>query len=340
MTSIQPIPQLSRTDADVVLFTIRNRALYTTPVTDPIFQATTPHPNWPHLFKADNILTGVACTETYQFCNRHLCSDFAALYQLRDKTPEVLNLNPLQTSIFHVIWRGAQMTRLEALGECFAPLQLFTDASVFLRGSDMLIAKSQVFGEFMVSSALADNQWQIEVLNAFNISLAKSQFMRPMYVSNPDIQIGGMNFKDFIVAPNSTEGKKICHLQKMRSATYFSFNLFGLLFILITGTVVIILGNVVPCLVDRYRKKRRGFQSDYRQDAWNAEDVLVLQSKAFESYGAGPWTMKNNVPVWVGGERRDFAAPWLVRDLDEEVWVWAARVSNRLEVLFVGRAQD
>jgi hypothetical protein len=70
VTAFHPIPKLNRTDANVTLVVLRNRAMYTNPVNDPFFKSTSHRADYSAKFFTSDLTAGVlGCIEQYQFCN-------------------------------------------------------------------------------------------------------------------------------------------------------------------------------------------------------------------------------------------------------------------------------
>lgn len=69
-----PVAALNRTDADVTIFTLNNRVAYTGEVFDPLYRANRQAVGngLADAWVSNSTLTGLACTEQYQFCNPSL----------------------------------------------------------------------------------------------------------------------------------------------------------------------------------------------------------------------------------------------------------------------------
>lgn len=318
--SFNPIPEFNRTDADVSLWFLRNRAYYTGEVQDPFFKATTPNLiGTLQLYKPDSTVNALACTEQYSFCNNTTCTTLDALIPItRDLVTELLGYNTAQLATFDLVWRWVWAMRVYFL--------------VFILQDQILLASSQNFGTYRVSVELPTNQWQLEVGNLFNVSLAMLQLIGLEYVSPPEVQVTPNTTYDmYITTPNTTEGKNLCNSQKILSNGQYSFNFFGLMFILVGGSLVIVLSNAGPPLLARWQAKSSDERVQYRRREWTANDVLHLQSVAFDGRGIGPWTMDADVPVLMKGAIR-FKLPWLLEDA-ESVCQTHNRDTSRVELL-------
>jgi hypothetical protein len=289
-------------------------------VNDPFFKATTPYSiGTLQFYKADSTVGALACTEEYSFCNNINCTTFDALIPItRDIVKEVLGYNTVQLATFDLVWRWAWAMRIYFL--------------IFILQEQVMLASSQDFGIYRTSVELPPNQWQLELENLFNVSLAMLQLIGVEYVSPPEIQItSNTTYEMYITAPNTTEGKNLCNSQKILSNGQYSFSVFGLLFILLGGLIIIILSNAGPPLIGHWQAKSSNERAQYRQREWAANDVLHLQSIALDSRGIGSWKMDADVPVLMKGIVR-FRLPWLSED-PERVYQNHSKDNSRVELL-------
>jgi hypothetical protein len=89
------IPDFNRTDADVTLVLLNNKVAYTGEVTDPWFRAPVRGKSGAGLNEAwfaSNTLSGVACTEQWQFCNTDLCAPLSGINNHKKLRPKALDL--------------------------------------------------------------------------------------------------------------------------------------------------------------------------------------------------------------------------------------------------------
>lgn len=302
-SSFNPIPALNRTDADVSLWNLRNKALYTGPVNDPWYKATTPQDfGFTNFWTADSAVSTLGCIEQYVFCNELNCTTPGALSQF---TPDIvskeLGYNAMQLATFNLMWRSLWIMNMVTL--------------VFQLQDYTLLAKSQVWGQYKVSSALPDNQWQLEVGNIFNISLALLQILTVINADPPQVQVSpNTTYSQYITPPNVPEAQRLCLNQKITSSNVASFNLFGVLLIVIGGSFLILLSNVLPNIVEREQRKSSDPQALHRRNEWNTNDVLHLQKIAMDGYGIGPWICEDGqVPILKNDNvvARHFRLPWL-----------------------------
>jgi hypothetical protein len=175
------------------------------------------------------------------------------------------------------------------------------------------VANNQLIPSLSLSAPLPPDQWIQEVRNLFNVSLAVLQF-GTFVAAPPQLQITPNSTYDmYIVPPNTTEEKNLCRNQKVRTSTHYSFNLFGLLIILILGFILIVLSNTVPSIVFRLQRNKTKSSVKLRREEWEKNDVLSVFSYALEKSGIGPWMTggrHTEVPVLSEANLR-FTLPWL-----------------------------
>jgi hypothetical protein len=109
------MPELNRTDADVTLLAIRNRAMYQNAVTDPVFKSTTHRSDSSGAYFTSDLTTGViGCIEYYQWCNGpKKCSSPSGLYSITDDFATTqLQFNPVQMATFKTLMRTAYVKYL------------------------------------------------------------------------------------------------------------------------------------------------------------------------------------------------------------------------------------
>ena len=199
-----------------------------------------------------------------------------------------------------MLWHAAWSTRLAFL--------------TFSLEENLLLAKDQLFGHYRVSTSLPDNQWQLELQNAYNTSLALLQFWFNYHAYPPRIRVTpNSTYDQYVTQANTNEEVHICHNQKIRSSTYYSFSVVGLAIIILGGSAVILLSNLIPLTVQLWRKRkaRQGNADAWRkQEEWALTDVLQLHRIALERYGLWPWKVDGEVPLLTGYSRQ-FKLPWL-----------------------------
>lgn len=287
--SWQPVPALSRSDADVSLFLLApNSVKYSAPVKDPWFSATTEYPvprpesgTTTILYDSDHFITALACTDQHQFCTKDGCTPLTAAL-LAIKATNGLGLNPMQ---------GAIRDRLALYS-----LSATTFSSTYGLGSDALRASDTLFNTNQ--DALPNNQWTIEVSSWMATSLARLQALAVQYATGPPT----VTDKNLIQPPSSKEEKSMCRAQKVRSASgTISFSVLGVAIILIVGTILISLSLLLSTIVCELRRKYQ--YKDHKRIQYLLDEKLQLHRLAYEEAGQGYWeNCGNSIPVTKEGE--------------------------------------
>jgi hypothetical protein len=326
-TYFEPIDTFNRTDADVAIWYLRNRAIYTGQVQDAFFKATNPSSSslvgtTATVYLADNDISTLACTEQYSFCNGPTCTPMDGLSRLTPtRAQSILSLNAAQLATFTLI-----RTALRA-SSAFATMSSL--------GEQALLANDLAMGPLRTSAALPPDQWQREVANLFYLALAGVQRVMVQVASPPGrMQVtSNATYGEFIksvsvpvqiVATNSTsslyqfmqpekieaERRNNCANQKIRSgAEVRSFSCGGLLALLVTGLGLVAICNAVPAICHR-RSWRTTVLREHRRREWDGHDVLHLQRCALETRGLGTWELQGDVPLMTPGYM-EFSLPWV-----------------------------
>lgn len=319
-----PDPQFNRTDADVSILTLNNRVAYTGRVDDPFFEATLPAGGnrLAEAWVSKKILTGLACTEQYQFCNPALsgeeeeaCTSLSGMYEFDTlAAPAHLSLNARQQATYRLMRNLIYVMR-------------FNSFLMFLK-NEILVANKLVYGSFGISTALPNATWQTEVENIHNLSLAGYQMNTIQHAANQDAQIRpGLNLLDHIVPETDPEAQKLCRNQRVHTAVFSSFSMLGIIIIVVVSLLIILVDMNLPSLVHRVRRRRRRHhhrhqrrnssssltgereteteKGDLARQAWEEDDILQIQRLAFEGHGIAPWHRNlGGVPVTQGWDVR------------------------------------
>lgn len=289
-----PISELNRTDADISLLILNNRVAYTGRVDDPFFRASRQEAfnrlegSW----ISNTTLTGVACTEQYQFCNPakkgdakgDQCTALGSLYDFDlIMPPPNLDLNPRQAATYMIMAKLIYSMR-------------FNSFLMFLK-NEILVATRLVYGSFGISTPLPDDQWQTEVANIHNLSLAGLQLNAIGHAATPNIQIRpGLSLHDHMVDETDPDAQALCRNQRARISAYSSFSMLGIIIIIACSLLIILVDYCLPLLL--LRVNPASLKSTIAAQAWDEDDILQLQRQALEGRGIGPWkTNSGPVPV-------------------------------------------
>lgn len=305
------IPAFAQTDADVSFLLLLNNVAFSRQVNDSIFLAQ----NATKLYLIDPVtafisnvsLSTLGCTERYQLCGTDVCTNPGGYYQLASaSTMRQLNLNAKQNATAHLL--------LESLFESQVNW-LF-----YFMSSEMLLARDKVprmnaynptnFTDpyapmYIYSSALSDNQWHLESEQIHNVAVAMLQLATSRYAIPLNTTIGhGMTTIDYIVAPDTAEGKSLCGQQKLHSTSHSSFSVFALAFTIATGSLIIMLSHAVPAIVAQAQKRSGRPKPLYQREEWIQNDVLQLLRVVLTHAGGSYWATKHNLVSGTAGLRK------------------------------------
>ncbi|KAF2134171.1 hypothetical protein P153DRAFT_381353 [Dothidotthia symphoricarpi CBS 119687] len=274
-----PIPELLLPHADIsIIFLAANEIPFFAPVDDPWFAAGHQGPvnisiasRDIQVYGSDEPARALACTQQYQFCNPALegddgCTPLLGIYEATTASPALF---PHPTDRERFSWSASAILNM-AGG--------FTELIRTLR-SGSLLARDSLSGGGQY--ALPSNQWELELEHWFKFTLADvqrailDQAIGPVY---PDA-------RRFHSPPSSAVERAICDNQKVRSDSFTSFNVLGLVLIVSIGGFIMILSALLPWATRRILGHRRPFTSL----EWIANDTLQLQRLAHEALGAGDW---------------------------------------------------
>jgi hypothetical protein len=306
ISSFDPIPELSQTNADVSLWGVNNQVQYMNPVQDPFFKATTKLPD--NLFyTADNPLSFMGCTEQYQVCNGPRCTALGGLNQTTPSLLKSIGFNNRQMALWDLIYKIWFSTSLFGV--------------IFLMQDSIFLAKDKVFGSYLISTGLPEQQWQMELSNFFNLSLAATQTMAVLHASPKNIEVSpSKTYFDYIQLDNTTDALSICRNQKIRNTGYYSFSILGLCMVLVGSSILIVLGHLAPNLVWMWRRRWPSSRGEYQTKEWKSGDVLQLQRVALEACGVRDWKDINNIPV-SATKTKSLKLPWLTEWSEQSFYI-------------------
>ncbi|KAI1360100.1 hypothetical protein F5Y08DRAFT_349023 [Xylaria arbuscula] len=139
---------------------------------------------------------------------------------------------------------------------------------------------------------LPPDQWQRDVTRWFDTTLANTQlaFLKAAYFNPTDQTL--LQLRNYATGNE----KEFCGNQKIRSSSYTSFSLFGLLFTYISGVFIIATSFLIEPIF-WILHKRLGYQP-YATLEWTTNTTLQLQRLAHEGVGFGTWSRgTEKIPV-------------------------------------------
>ncbi|KAK5994258.1 hypothetical protein PT974_04730 [Cladobotryum mycophilum] len=258
-----PLPDFSRTDADIsVFFLSQFQIAYGSATYDPWFSATTPNIHiGGDVYQADRTIGTMGCVTQWMICNPALglCTPATKIMELRNQSigsvngQNGLSLNPAQKTTAERIIRSMEQSspalQLQQLG---------------IRGlyAEEFLSLGSIDG-------LPNNQWQSEVLGWFQTTLAIIQQSTVSYsfkTLEPDIDPSGY----YILEDAHSKG---CRDQLARPAGVVqNFSVLGLAIILGVCCLAIVASLVIEPLAT-YIQRRQHFSG---QIARQADDKFHL----------------------------------------------------------------
>jgi hypothetical protein len=275
----KPISELLVPGADVSVILLQTHDIaFFTPVSDPWFEATQGPVNRStpsgriQVYFSDQPARALACVQQYQFCNPSLeqnvsCTPLLGIFEAATVASTTLFSQPKERNTF--LWSASAITQM-ASG--------FSELAVVMNGAALLASDSlSTYGQY----ALPSNQWELEVEHWFKFTLADLQRAILDQATGPTVP----EASQVHTPPDTAEGRAVCSNQKIRSDSYTSFNVLGLVLIFSIGGLIMLISAFLPCATERMRRGNKPFASL----EWITNDTLQLQRLAHEAVGAGDW---------------------------------------------------
>lgn len=160
------------------------------------------------------------------------------------------------------------------------------------RETSALLASEKTLG--VLSEALPNDQWMIEISGWFAVSLARLQHALIEYVTDADLPSQLEN-----IAPADADGQALCSAQMVgNTGAYTNVSVFGLATTLVIGGLIIALSLVLEPVVGSFRERSPDDPVQKRMQ-WILDGKFQLLRMAVEYSGApGVWTRTDrHVPV-------------------------------------------
>lgn len=271
---------MSEADVTLLVFASNNVA-YDNPTSDDIFSANQNYTTSQGFtfYNSDYYLGPLMCADSYQICapnagsgnNSASCTKLTSFDKLVDGLDSI-HLNE------HQSWTAGLMTNMLQLTSMYN--------AVYGRGPSALKAQRSVttLTDPEQSLKIPINQWQSEVEGWFGVSLALLQQRLIQYMSGPtDVLSMGAD----IIKPTNPIAKSLCGRQTVNNISgYQNFNTLGVIIILVTTTVLIILGLCIDTVGGYVQKLMK---THYARLSWTTDGYLQLQRMAYEGAGYGQW---------------------------------------------------
>jgi len=274
----QPIEELLVPDADIGAYFIQMKDIrYLKPVTDLWFEAldTTfsseaEYGNQTSYYAARPI-RALACIQQYQFCNPSLeedksCTLLNGIFEATRIASSTLFPQPKDSERF--LW---------SLGAIRDMAGGFNEFITWLKSGSLLASD---YVSDIGQDGLPDNQWELELEHWFKFTMADLQRAVLDQATGPVIP----EAMPFHSAPTSPAARAVCGSQKIRSDSYTSFNVLGLVLIFSIGGMIMLIAACLPSVTARMQRKK-----PFASIEWVTNDTLQLQRLAHEAVGAGQW---------------------------------------------------
>lgn len=290
-TTFYPIPQLNRTDADVLLMFLGQNISYTSVVNDPWFLGTQPQsvplfgtePAAVYYYPAKPVSI-IGCTEQHQLRNptTQKSSALRGAEVISREQAESLGFTKSQLAVF-------DRSFLTATGY-IVPI-----IAINLGPSNMLAQR--YVSEWGVSAALPDNQWVLEFSHWFGTALTSMQVQSLQYAIGQSED----RFNQYI-QPVPNDEKWMCNNQIIRRNDYISFSILGLAIILSIGGLLIVSNAFLSLMVGKMQDSSE--RGRYRNAEWQSYGVLQLLRMTYQHLGIGHWDGQDSlVPFTTDGTK-------------------------------------
>jgi len=274
-SSWQPIPELDVPNADISTFWLEQQGIgYLTPVKDPWFLAehrvTSKTPAGVRTVYTIKVpVHALVCTQQYQFCNPSLeknasCTPLMGISRAAETASSTIFAN---SNHDRFLWNLHGVVNNAGFREIVTALK---------EGALLASDYTNTLGQFGVP----DNQWELELQHWFGIMLAALQGSILEQATGPSIP-GATSFH----TPPRTAGERAaCTNLKIRSDSYTSFNVLGLILIFSIGGLIMLISACLPSCMARMQRNK-----PFASLEWVTNDTLQLQRLAHEAIGAGNW---------------------------------------------------
>ncbi|KAI1147455.1 hypothetical protein F4825DRAFT_471560 [Nemania diffusa] len=222
----------------------------------------------------------LGCTDQYQFCREDSqnCGPLASSHdaalgaaKLFDSTFLDRLVNSTSTAVFKYVVKAVVKNSYASPWNYLRQL-----------GPGSLASQNTLINAFQ--GALPSNQWHLDVVHWSHISMALIQagFLDTAYFDPKDPS--DLRIRKGFTSPDL---KELCNSQKVRSPAYGSFSLFGLLFILVVGSLITITSYLLEP-ASEFLYKRWGYWK-YAHLEWATNGTMQLHRLAHEELGFGTW---------------------------------------------------
>lgn len=298
----EPIPELYQENADVsVIFMTSNNVLYRAPVLDPWFSAngsdTIVAADGESWIESDRWFGAMACIDQTRICtslSEDTCTPLSGYLPLMQGGVlfEVSN-ESVEVPDWPLVYDMTDTQTAIALRVMVATLGI---ADVVFSVGDLLA--SDISTRAGYSSALPENQWQIEAAMWFQTALAHVQYKIVDFPNNEwfNQTANDNRSANFVKYKSDDKGYypslwKLCDQQLVRSTTlYQSFSMAAIIIITVVSATLLILSKTLAlCVMDRKDRKAEGAPKYHKNAAYVADGKFQLLRMALKPAGYDQW---------------------------------------------------
>ncbi|KAI1344685.1 hypothetical protein F5Y15DRAFT_1042 [Xylariaceae sp. FL0016] len=284
-SNLNPIADL-RTGGDIsVMFLSAGGVVFTEKTLDPWYKAThstgsirmaslqSSEPQRVEVYGQDEPGSPMACTRKVQFCSPQIPGE--------DHCTALMTMNDAYAKVSHLDEAASQ--RMTWTIDALTSLLDNPESVVNAMGEQSLLSRRTMVDG--VQGPLPDNQWQLDVEHWHNVHLAAYQkLVVDVAAGSAATQLSAQ----WIRRPQNKQEMRLCNSQKVVSTAHVSFSVFGLLFILLGGLLIITLSFCMESLAALIQRKLK--MDPYSRIEWISNSTLQLQRLAHEELGIGEWT--------------------------------------------------
>ncbi|KAI1258953.1 hypothetical protein F5Y18DRAFT_443836 [Xylariaceae sp. FL1019] len=297
-----PLPNLLRDDGDVSIFFLSGNGVsfFSQPMDDEWYRATARSrdigfsgstnqtltiPTYKATEAASSLASSLGCVEQFQWCNTAFpntsgCGPLASWSDAIYGAARFFNVTKADLDAYVPSSKSTLGTRLiwpflvTSLGSG-GPSGITEAATVF--GAKALASQNLIIQGLQYQLPL--NQWQLDVTRWWNISLVllQSNFVNTAKGAAPEKW-----------PPRNDDERKLCKSQKIRSNSYTSFSLFGLLFTYVVSALIVLVSFLIEPVLEFLSRSRK--YREYEHLEWTANEALQLHRLAHEEAGHERWS--------------------------------------------------
>ncbi|PHH63863.1 hypothetical protein CDD81_5420 [Ophiocordyceps australis] len=306
ISNFYPIPELQRLDGDLDLFFLSgNGVLFTTPSSDPWYQATelsTTEKQLPNghgdtvnrmeSYRPKHAASPMACFKQAQLCNAvGQCGPLASWTEAASGAAPLFSFSD-EVNGTRYPWESwathAAYDPKAARWAWFAMIlddsyRAFPDAVEFLGFWALSSRKRYHRGEI---SLLEQDQWKVDMASIWNVMLSSFQ---ASFVIGASGRQTGLNVRELFDSyrPQESFIQDICNNQMILSSDYTSFSVFFLILTYMIGLLLVVTSYAMEPLY-HLLWRRRGYK-EHKFLEWATNETLQLQRVAYQGIGSGAW---------------------------------------------------